>query len=754
MSSDDTQFQSADRRKMSEQLSLHSATPPSDIPGYQLHRFLGSGAYGEVWVATDQNTGRQVAIKFFSHHQSIEWSHLSREVEKLVFLSADRYVVQLLDVGWKAKPPFYVMEFMENGSLETVIQEHHTLEVDNVCKIIQEVATGLQHAHNKGILHCDLKPANILLDTDFKPRLADFGQSRLSTEQIPALGTLFYMSPEQADLEAVPDVQWDVYALGALLYCMLTGSPPYKNQEIIDQLDSSVGLKDRLARYRKLLKNAPIPSKHRKQKGVDKQLIEIVDRCLSINPKKRYPHVQAVLDSLQARRLQQARRPLVLLGLAAPFLLLLPAFFFGWYSYHQTLKESEWAITEKEHSSNQWTARYAAKLVSNRLEETYRAVETLATNKRLVQEIQELINSEDFKRLSPQLQNPEKNNQLAAQRKELLENTFRQQLENTLQELCPQQTMPYVASWFICDQSGTMIAAYFDKVPESLPTGKNYSYRTYFHGRDKDYPLNALPEQPVAISQTHLSALFPSTATNTWKLAISTPVVHEGKVLGVVALTVEMGNFMQFEGEHDRFAILTDGREGPYRGIILEHPLFQKILSQEKKLPKRFSDYRVPLDEENELTSPVYLDPVGQDKLGKENYSKEWLAASTPVNISLGSRENGHTEAPTGLVVIVQKDYSQTIKTVHNLGADLLRSGFAALLIMLGVIVFAWWFAFMKWRGQGVFSLYLSTDSLDNSPSTYRLTGGKKPSIDSSPLEGNNDKTLVMKKGETLNNDS
>ena len=88
-----------------------------------------------------------------------------------------------------------------------------------------DVATGLVHAHGKGVLHCDLKPANVLLDQDGKPRLADFGQSRLSTEQAPALGTMFYMAPEQADLAAAPDVRWDVYALGALLVLHVDGRP-------------------------------------------------------------------------------------------------------------------------------------------------------------------------------------------------------------------------------------------------------------------------------------------------------------------------------------------------------------------------------------------------------------------------------------------------------------------------------------------------------------------------------------------------
>ncbi|HIQ21442.1 MAG TPA: serine/threonine protein kinase, partial [Planctomycetes bacterium] len=220
MSVDRTQDQGGQERRRAREMSLQRRLPPADVPGYRPERLLGVGAYGEVWVAVEENTGRRVAIKFYSHRGGLDWSLLSREVEKLRFLSADRYVVQLIGVGWDSDPPYYVMEYLERGSLADRLQ-HQTLPVGEAVRVFRDVAIGLVHAHGKGVLHCDLKPANILLDQDEKPRLADFGQSRLSREQAPALGTLFYMAPEQADLRAVPDARWDVYALGALLYCML-----------------------------------------------------------------------------------------------------------------------------------------------------------------------------------------------------------------------------------------------------------------------------------------------------------------------------------------------------------------------------------------------------------------------------------------------------------------------------------------------------------------------------------------------------
>ena len=192
-----------------KELSLSRVKPPLRVPGYEQEEYLGRGAFGEVWKAVDSNSGRVVAIKFYSRRGGLDWSHMTREVEKLQYLFSDRHVVQLFDVGWEATPPYYVMEYMAYGSLEDRLKEK-TMSVPEAVAMIREVAQGLAHAHDRGILHCDLKPDNIMLDKEGSPRLADFGQSRLKHEHAPALGTLFYMAPEQAELSSAPDARWDV----------------------------------------------------------------------------------------------------------------------------------------------------------------------------------------------------------------------------------------------------------------------------------------------------------------------------------------------------------------------------------------------------------------------------------------------------------------------------------------------------------------------------------------------------------------
>ena len=153
--------------------------------------------------------------------------------------------------------------------------------------------------------------------------MCDFGQSRLSNEQNPALGTVFYMAPEQADLQAVPDARWDVYALGALLYHMLCGEPPYRTPELEEAIKAAPTLETKLAIYRQRIRSSPKPLGLRSRPGIDRRLAEIVERCLQVDPEKRYPNAQAVLDTLVLRDRSRARRPLITLGIVGPSLLLL-----------------------------------------------------------------------------------------------------------------------------------------------------------------------------------------------------------------------------------------------------------------------------------------------------------------------------------------------------------------------------------------------------------------------------------------------
>ncbi len=690
MSTDPTLAQGGQERRRSQEMSLQRGQPPTGVPGYDPERLLGVGAYGEVWVALEQNTGRRVAIKFYCHRGGLDWSLLSREVEKLAFLFADRYVVQLIGVGWNAEPPYYIMEYLEQGSLADRLQGG-PLPVSEAVELFRDVAVGLLHAHGKGVLHCDLKPGNILLDQDGKPRLADFGQSRLSHEQLPALGTLFYMAPEQADLSAVPDARWDVYALGALLYSMLTGKPPHRTTETAKQLEDATDIGRRLAAYRRMVRKAPVPSDHRQVPGVDRALGDIVERCLAADPERRYANVQAVLAALDARETQRARRPMVILGAVLPALLLAVVTLFAFWGSREALSTSEDALVDRALQSDRFAASFVARAAGNELERRYEAVEQVARSPKLQEAIVKAVTNPELQQLLVKLSNPNATaEELEPLRKQFVEHPARKALQEAFREQIPSaeegsKDDDDVASWFFVDALGVSTV----RVPESQTLGRNYAWRSFFYGGNADQPPSWRPPEGEHVKRTQPSVAFLSQATRHWTVAISTPVydaAQGGKFLGVVALTVKVGQLMELQSGNEQFAVLVDWRDGPNKGIILQHPLINQLRAEKNGALSRFKDYR--LSAEALPASPAreedYHDPLAADPLGSQ-YGIRWLAEMQPVEVR---------NRDTGWLVIVQEAYSGSPNTIgwtmEQLQDGLIRRGLWTL-AMVAVIIFGLW---------------------------------------------------------------
>ncbi len=693
MSSDYTELQSGDDERVARELSLRHTRPPTQVPGYDLTRFLGSGAYGEVWIGLDRNTGRQVAVKFYQHRSGVDWSLLSREVEKLVLLSTDRYVVQLLDVGWQADPPYYVMEYIENGSLEQLIQRDEPRSVEQTVELFREIAAGLNHAHAKGILHCDLKPANVLLDQDARPRLADFGQSRLTDEQTPSLGTLFYMAPEQADLTAIPDARWDVYALGAILYCLLVGKPPHHSEVLLQEIETAPDLPARLRCYRQWINSRRPPDEHRRVAGVDRALVAIVDRCLQPRSSKRFPNVQSVLDALRTREQTRARRPLLLLGVLGPVLLLAVMGFVGANIYRGALDASTQAVTEKVYNSNAFAAKFVAASVATAIERYYRAIERAGREPLLRTRITETVDQLDAQ--LAELANPlTPQPTLDARREDFEQHPVRLALQAQIDDLMHDESYPEVASWFVCGPRGTHLAGVFNH-PVASTIGQNFAYRTYCHGglTDLDDPLaRPMPQQHVP--GTSLSAPLFSSTTSRWKIAVSTPLYRSDdptRLLAVLVLTVDVGDFMTFEPRPHQFAVLVDGRENGYRGTVLEHPLYTELYKQGKGVVREISQYRVPLSEQ-ENPDHVYEDPLGKVP-GGEAYRRPWIAASSPVYVQPHEVNTTTQPNPTGLLVFVQEDQAAATAAVRELGRGLVSRGLRGLVGFAAVVGLLWFFA-------------------------------------------------------------
>jgi serine/threonine protein kinase len=726
MSSDFTEQQSPADLQRSKDLSLERTHPPTEVPGYEAQRFLGSGAYGEVWVGVDRNTGRKVAIKFYAHRRGVDWALLAREVEKLRFLSADRYVVQLLDVGWEAEPPYYVMEYVENGSLDDLLRRQGTFSVPEAAEMFREIAVGLSHSHGKGVVHCDLKPANILLDQDHRPRLADFGQSRLSHEQKPALGTLFYMAPEQADLEASPDVRWDVYALGAILYTLLVGSPPHRNDAVADEMAAAEDLADRLARYRHAIRTAPPPTEHRKVPGVDKALAEIIDRCLAVNPDDRFANVQEVLDALAARARARERLPMMVLGFIGPLIVLLVTALFSWRGYSQAVQNAEADYRQLAIENNQYAADLAAEKVTSEIGRYFRIAAEEANAPGFWPKFFEVVDKSPSltKLADPQT----KEGDLAPARAAFYEELERRALDRYLLERLKSyqrqadrdERAPRFASIFVTDRVGTQIASAFDDESVSKSIGGNWAHRTYFHGDPVELPPFPRPQANARhIEQTHLSAVFLSTTQQKWKVAVSTPIYREdpdkaGQQVfeGILVLTVNLGDFeisrSALSPAHDRFAVLVDGRAGDDQGTILQHPLYNELQQQLGFLPQEFfgPEYRVPPELLSAGAGTLYNDPLSRYPAATgvkldariaeltKTYERQWLAAAAPVQPPIGAGQNSQS----GLLVLVQSDYQTVVRPARQLGQQFVKNSFWMLVVMAAVSLGLWYIVVRTFR--------------------------------------------------------
>ncbi|MFN8608044.1 MAG: serine/threonine-protein kinase [Vulcanimicrobiota bacterium] len=294
---------------LSHSKALSGTTEIPRLPGYTLQNRLGAGTFGEAWAGIQVSTGQKVAVKIFSRHQAMDWELFRTEVQRLMEVAEHPNVVTLLDANLENTPPFFVMPLLSGSLGETqATPEQLVIWLEEVCR-------GLGYIHSKGILHGDLKPANLLLDGQGRVRLADFGQSFATQSGGYNLGTLGYMPPEQVlralgKGSAEPSPAWDIYALGATAYRLLTGQVPRLQTRTRSAL-ASFTVKERLQFAFEVSQNALRPLRELAPQ-VDRELAAIVEGCLEPLSEFRYASTEQVLEDLARRRQQlplEIRRP-------------------------------------------------------------------------------------------------------------------------------------------------------------------------------------------------------------------------------------------------------------------------------------------------------------------------------------------------------------------------------------------------------------------------------------------------------------
>ena len=255
---------------------------PPHIPGYQVEAVLGHGGMGIVYRALDTRLHRSVALKMLlagRYARPGERERFLREAEAAAGLRHPN-IVQVYDVGDHGGRPYFIMEFVEGGSLAQQLSGA-PLPARRAAELVATLAGAMQAAHQGGIIHRDLKPSNILVTADGTPKVADFGLARWQeggaglTKSGAALGTPSYMAPEQArgHVDAIGPPA-DVYSLGAILYELLTGRPPFRAETASET-------------ERQVIGQEPVPPSRLNAK-VPRDLETVCLKCLEKEPGRRY----------------------------------------------------------------------------------------------------------------------------------------------------------------------------------------------------------------------------------------------------------------------------------------------------------------------------------------------------------------------------------------------------------------------------------------------------------------------------------
>jgi serine/threonine-protein kinase len=208
------------------------------IGKYELQNELGRGGFGRVFRAYDPSVGRPVAIKVLTAENDPELMERFRAEAGTTGQLQHKNIVTVFDCGEQDGAPYIVMELLEGDNLQTILQAKRNLGVLEKMRIMCQVAEGLHYAHQRGVIHRDVKPANLLLLPNGVVKIMDFGIARLSNVGMPRrtrtgdlIGTTSYMSPEQFR-GADADVATDIFAYGVIYYELLSGVHPFQARDV------------------------------------------------------------------------------------------------------------------------------------------------------------------------------------------------------------------------------------------------------------------------------------------------------------------------------------------------------------------------------------------------------------------------------------------------------------------------------------------------------------------------------------------
>lgn len=630
---------------------------------YELIDEIGRGGMGIIYMARQRSLNRIVAVKTIIGGQVASDSDVRRfrtEAEAAAKLQHPN-IVTVHEVGEHKGQHFFSMEYVKGTNLGEKVRDH-PLEPRTAARYVKAIAEAIQCAHEHGILHRDLKPTNVLLDSSDRPRITDFGLAKLMehdsslTVSGAVVGTPGYMAPEQAaGKPSEVTTLSDVYSLGAILYECLTSRPPFRGDTPVEVISQVI--------------NADPVAPRALDRSIPVDLETICMRCLVKEPQKRYGSAKALAADLQrfldgqpihARPIGEAarvwrwlrRNPLpTSLVLAAVVLLVL----IDLWSFWERIEE------RKAHAldSNASVAQSVAETVGQQLRHLSSAVARASKDSTLLDVLSGHVEGAFRAKERSRLQG-------------WIETTHRYYADPANGFRWPGDHDPFV-SWFVMDIHGQVLAH-----STHPPMRDIFALRDYFRG------ALAL-RNPTSTSPTYISKVYRATrADRFYKFGISTLVRSDNRAVGVIVATVTTAstagsllsrNAQQeavLVGPWDRSSQAVESRivSGSPTNLILWHPAYRSGDAAVEMRNEKLAGLQVGTLHPKNATDDNYRDPLSKTD---GRYAGRWLAAFAPV---------GGSE----LIVIVQSKYNDTIRPHEILDRALILGGGAVLGLLLLVV--------------------------------------------------------------------
>ncbi len=610
------------------------------VGDYILLDRLGEGGEGMVYTArhrlTDQIVALKVVVAIGENSSELSIRHDARALASLRHVN----IVPMYFFGEDSGVCYYAMSLMQGGSLEKRLVDYRT-NISKAVEVVESISRAMHHAHSRGILHLDLKPANVLLDEHGRPHVSDFGlakrienqageskgtrtaagadrpEERFATEGLALStfrirGTAPYMSPEMASGNAqTTTTAADVYGLGAILYTLLTGRPPFCGETTLETLN-------------RVLWDQVVPPR-RINKRVDAELEAVCLKALNKDPCKRYGSADALANDLKRWSAGEPtlagkptikkhlwfglrRRPLWVLGAVCVLFLVWSSLVLG------SLGELR--------SGNKLAAQRLAREAEIQLGIVQRAVAAAAADPSLLERMTAQTGPDECRRrLSEHLN----------------------KLSSDLNAWFGVAGGNPVINVFILDDKGILIA---DTLSESPAIGRNFSGRDYF----KRFQDRGAPASP---NDVHVSMVFRSVKDSLYKVSVSTRIWNEDACLGVLAANITVGPrlvVLDMWEEEESSAIFgpLDPTESGSSG-----PAYGGSTPSIAVLDRRYA---------SPLHAPIWAEPARHAKL-------EGFYRNAKINFAQDVSENGyaidfHRVGSTPLVAVVERPFPGLLRLV------------------------------------------------------------------------------------------